>query len=120
MFVRRSSFFLSVPPENRLHFTSRVIALSHHQQAPHQSTATAMPGWNAGATSGNPLTTGQPNQNRGASYKVHEVQQRVDQVKGIMCASAALRALIFDSYLLFAHTCSRLPSTALLPPASPL
>ena len=41
-----------------------------------------MPGWNAGPSSGNPLTTGQPNQ---ASYKVHEVQERVNQVKGIMC-----------------------------------
>ena len=52
-----------------------------------------MPGWNA-HSSGNPLTTGQPQgANRGASYKVHEVQQRVDAVKGIMCATHDARVV---------------------------
>ena len=59
-------------------FTRRGLCVNNAEKA----VSRAMPGWNAGATSGNPLTTGQPN--RGASYKVHEVQQRVDAVKGIM------------------------------------
>ncbi len=62
-----------------------------------------MPGWNAGSSANTGPGGGiaMSGRERGASqsggkapsYKVHEVQQRVDQVKGIMCARARAPAL---------------------------